>query len=204
MWFKSGNCKTGLDIFIHGITHDLSKFTPHEFIPYAKWFYGKYGVECKNYISKWENHIEKPDGYWDKLKKLNKICKLDFDYAWLHHYKRNKHHWNHWYSPISNKCENIPDKYIIQMILDWKAMGMKFNNTPQEYYLNNYNEIKLTNETRMNLEYRLGLNDSLVNNYGHTLKQFVGMYEENVFNKYFGYIKGNYNVDIYTEIKKGE
>lgn len=50
----------------HGITHDLSKFLPSEFFPYAKWFYGKTGDK---------------DG---------------FDVAWCLHQHRNKHHWDYW------------------------------------------------------------------------------------------------------------
>ena len=30
-----------IDLIIHAFTHDMSKFLPCEFIPYAKWFYDK-------------------------------------------------------------------------------------------------------------------------------------------------------------------
>ena len=200
-WFKGGNYKKGMFYLWHGITHDLSKFSPKEFKPYAKWFNGKYGVELKQYINKWEGRVEKPEGYWDKLKKINKECKTDFDYAWVHHYKNNKHHWNYWYDPIANTCQDMPYEYIKQMILDWLAMSLKFGDTPEEYYLNNYNDIILSDETRMWVEYELGLNDSVVCNYGHTLKQFAELYDEETFNSCFRNIKKKYNRDVYNELK---
>ena len=33
--------------------------------------------------------------------------------------------------------EDIPSKYIKQMVCDWEAMPIKFGGTPQEYYLEN-------------------------------------------------------------------
>jgi hypothetical protein len=52
--------------FYHAITHDLSKFLPSEFVPYARHFYGG---------------DEPGDG---------------FDTAWLLHQHRNQHHWDYW------------------------------------------------------------------------------------------------------------
>lgn len=34
-------------LYLHAFTHDLSKFLPSEFIPYAKWFYGENGIKLK-------------------------------------------------------------------------------------------------------------------------------------------------------------
>jgi len=62
-------CKLGIPWL--GIIHDLSKFRLSEFISYAKYFRG----------GKSPND-EKHD--------------IDFDYAWLHHQRRNKHHWQYW------------------------------------------------------------------------------------------------------------
>ena len=58
-------------LLIHAFTHDLSKFNPLEFIPYAKKFYGNIDVD------------------------FNKINK-QFNKAWKHHYKNNKHHHEYW------------------------------------------------------------------------------------------------------------
>jgi len=45
-WYVGIECfKMG--VYWRGITHDLSKFLPSEFIPYAKYFYGDYGINNK-------------------------------------------------------------------------------------------------------------------------------------------------------------
>ena len=50
----------------HGVVHDLSKFLPSEFIPYAKHFYS------------------------------GKAMPEIFSVAWCLHQHRNKHHWDYW------------------------------------------------------------------------------------------------------------
>ena len=68
---KKGCKKIRRMLLIHAFTHDLSKFNPLEFIPYAKKFYGDMEVDS------------------------NKINK-QFSKAWKHHYKNNKHHPEYW------------------------------------------------------------------------------------------------------------
>ena len=36
-------------LYLHAFTHDLSKFLPDEFFPYANWFYGKF-QNCSNLL----------------------------------------------------------------------------------------------------------------------------------------------------------
>jgi len=69
-----------------------------------------------------------------------------FDKAWLLHYRRNKHHWDYW---VDSKGEPIqmPKKYIIQMICDWRAMGRKFNDTAFIFYSKNKGRMVLHKET---------------------------------------------------------
>ncbi|MGL4801898.1 MAG: DUF5662 family protein [Cetobacterium sp.] len=173
-------------LYMHAFTHDLSKFLPSEFIPYAKWFYGEYGIKFNGGMS-WE---------FD----LHNKCHREFDIAWVKHYKRNKHHWNHYYNTLFKKSRHMQREYIMQMICDWEAMALKFGDTSQEFYLNNYNKIELTDNSRLILEIELGLNDSGFHNYGHTLKQFKEMYNERKYNDYFGWIKDKYGIDTYNEI----
>ena len=110
-----------MSMFIHAITHDLSKFRPSEFIPYAKYFYSN-----------------------DKILKLDKI---NFEKGWNFHQKRNKHHWNYWVS--INEDENkilpieMPNKYIKQMIADWNGMSRKFGGTTMEYFEKNKERMSL-------------------------------------------------------------
>ena len=120
-------------LYIHAFTHDLSKFSPKEFFPYARWFYGENGVKCK------EDNIYKDEN------------KMDFLNAWQHHKDKNKHHWNYW----SERDLKMPKKYITQMICDWKAMSRKFGDTAQEFYLSKRDDIELHEESRVELEKQL-------------------------------------------------
>ena len=59
------------NLIIHAFTHDMSKFLPCEFIPYARY------------------------DFQNEENNTNKI-KEDFEKAWKHHYLHNKHHWDYW------------------------------------------------------------------------------------------------------------
>lgn len=115
-----------LGIVWRGIIHDLSKFCPDEWIPYCKYFY------------------------------KGKKNKEEFDNAWIKHYLRNKHHWNHWIN-LTKPPKEMPYKYVLEMLADWNAMGKIFNNTSLSYYIRNKNKILLHPNTRYYLEYLLGL-----------------------------------------------
>lgn len=158
-------------LYKHALTHDLSKFSPQEFVAYAKYFY----------INK------------DEFKE-------EFDKAWEHHYKNNPHHWDHWLDE-KGVPQRIFGQYLEQMIADWEAMSLKFGGSAQEYYLNNYSKIILERNTRMELEMMLGLNDSLAHNYGHTLEEFANKYDESDYNMIFSFIKGRYGIDTYELLK---
>lgn len=60
-----------MGIYWRGLTHDMSKFLPSEFFPYANYFYGNYP-------------------------KLKEQVEYEFTVAWLKHQKRNPHHWQYW------------------------------------------------------------------------------------------------------------
>ena len=153
-------------LYIHAFTHDLSKFGGSEFLPYAKYFY------------------KDKDKY-----------KHEFKMAWRHHYLNNPHHWQYWLDK-NRKPREIPNKYLKQMIVDWEGMALKFGDTSQNYYLLNYNKIKLTDGTRMELEFELRLNLSIAQNYGHTLKQFYNLYSEKTFMNKFSWIEAIYDVNL--------
>lgn len=114
----------------HGITHDLSKFLPSEFFPYAKKFYG--GDYAHKYFE-----IENA-----------------FDIAWLLHQRRNKHHWDYWVKS-DGKPVPMPGKYAIQMIADWRAMGSVHGDTAEEFYKKNKKRMILHSETINFVEYVL-------------------------------------------------
>ena len=85
-------------IFWQGLRHDLSKYSPTEFIA---------GV--KNYLG-------------DKSPNEKERERYGFSRAWLHHQGRNKHHFEYWvdYSQELNRKEPIemPTKYFIEMFCD--------------------------------------------------------------------------------------
>ena len=135
-------------MLLHGLTHDFSKYFLSEFIPYAKYFYGQ-DKWLDN--SRWHGDVRNHISY----KYTKDGVKEAFSKAWKLHYKRNKHHWNYW---NQNILQDMPIKYIRQMICDWNAMGKQFNNSSTEYYLKNYNKIKLTKESRLKVEKILELN----------------------------------------------
>ena len=98
------------------ITHDISKFTLEEFVPYAKYFYDKDGNP---------NSIKNNHGEYDDSKQGQ-----DFHSAWLYHTNRNKHHWNYWSIIRNDSSINpmpIPEKYIKEMVADWIGAAKAYN-----------------------------------------------------------------------------
>ena len=65
--------------------------------------------------------------------------KEQFEKAWEHHKKENGHHWQNWILEPSQDQE----LYIVEMAVDWMAMGLKFGDTAREYYDENKDKIKL-------------------------------------------------------------
>ena len=149
-WFVMNECfKVGL--YWRGLKHDLSKFYPSEFIPYARYFYGDKKPKRDN------TGYYKPTDTGDK----------DFDFAWLLHQKRNDHHWQWWILPEdegSIKVLPMAQDALIEMVCDWigagKAQG--FLSPPKEplkecraWYEKNQHKMNLNNATRENINYIL-------------------------------------------------
>ena len=122
-------CKLGIPL--RGLLHDLSKFLPSEFIPYAHHFYGQHA------------EIDK-----------------DYDFAWLQHIHRNMHHWQY-YIIIDLGIEEIlpmPDEYRKEMLADWIGAGYAKNQPDvKDWYLKNKQFIRLHPETTRWVESRLGI-----------------------------------------------
>lgn len=113
------NCfKAGIPI--RGLLHDLSKYTPSEFIVGAKYFQG----------TRSPNEGEREDYGYSK--------------AWIHHKGVNKHHFEHWtdYNPKTRNLEGVPmpTKYVIEMFCDRVAASKIYNKDsytdakPYEYF----------------------------------------------------------------------
>ena len=92
--------RTGAPIF-RLLVHDWSKFRPSEWLPYARTFYDERG-----------GSQYQPDP--------------NFDQAWNHHQKRNKHHWQYWLLKKDNgKLIPLPMPlgYVKEMVADWAGAG---------------------------------------------------------------------------------
>lgn len=94
------NCRRA-GILWQGLRHDLSKYSPSEFIPGARYFVG----------TRSPNELEREaKGY---------------SAAWLHHKGRNKHHFEYWsdYIPVERRVGPVkmPLRYVIEMVCDRMA-----------------------------------------------------------------------------------
>ena len=112
-----------------GLVHDLSKYSPTEFIESVKYYDGKISPIS---VSKKENGYSK---------------------GWLHHRGRNKHHFEYWYDfAARDKTPVIPYKYTVEMICDTLAAGMAYKGkdwkqTDQLKYFENRNDKEYLNES---------------------------------------------------------
>ncbi len=114
------HCKKA-GILFQGLFHDLSKYSPTEFIPGAKYYQG----------NRSPNEAEREEYGYSK--------------AWLHHKGRNRHHFEYWtdYSPATRKMEGVkmPLRYVKEMFCDRVAaskiyMGDKYtDDAPLNYFM---------------------------------------------------------------------
>ena len=88
-------------LYWQGLTHDLSKYSPTEFLMGAKYYQG----------TRSPNTAERED--------------KGFSQAWMHHKGRNRHHYEYWtdmhrvtrtYEPVP-----MPRKYLVEMVMDRRA-----------------------------------------------------------------------------------
>lgn len=132
-----------MGLYWQGITHDLSKYSPVEFINGVKFFTGKasphYGERATNGYSK----------------------------AWLNHKGHNKHHAEYW-ADISLETGNtesipMPTKYLAEMLCDRVAASQTYlkdkyhDGAPLEYYLSHRDENQFHPKTREELEMYLNI-----------------------------------------------
>jgi len=139
-------CNFGMPV--RGLLHDLSKFRPSEFIPYAKFFYEPNGDKKQRRNS---------TGYY----KATDTGDIDFDMAWFYHQSRNKHHWQHWIIPENDgkfKCIKVPEKYLKERVADWRgaAQAQGFSRDVCEWYKVNNDKMIVNESDREYLEKLIG------------------------------------------------
>ncbi len=85
-------------LFWQGLTHDLSKYAPTEFLVGAKYYQG----------TRSPNAAEREE--------------MGFSQAWMHHKGRNRHHYEYWtdMSPVTRNYEAVPmpRRYLVEMVMD--------------------------------------------------------------------------------------
>ena len=100
------HCKKA-GILWQGLRHDLSKYSPTEFIPGVKYYTG----------TKSPNEGERID--------------KGYSVAWLHHKGRNKHHFEYWmdYSNVTHRNDPVemPYNYVVEMFCDRVAASKIYN-----------------------------------------------------------------------------
>lgn len=107
--------------------HDRSKLSNDEFEGYRQYFYP----------------VDDEERNEDIFKK-----------AWLHHIRSNPHHWEYWIVPKANGNEviDMPNVYIMEMVIDWTAMSYHYLDDPQSFYDRNSDKILLHPETRIKVK----------------------------------------------------
>lgn len=141
-WMVMKYCfKVGL--YKQGLLHDLSKYTPTEFLVGAKYYQGD----------------RSPNNAEREATGLSK--------SWIHHKGRNKHHFEYWVD-YGIHAEHVlagmpmPRKYIAEMIMDRISACKTYHsddytdNAPWEYYAKSKERLWFMHEdTRVQLEYLL-------------------------------------------------
>ena len=113
------HCKKA-GILWQGLRHDLSKYSPTEFIPGAKYYSG----------TKSPNEGERRD--------------KGYSLAWMHHKGRNRHHFEYWmdYNMEKRRYEPVemPVRFVAEMFCDRVAASKIYNpdtyndSFPLEYF----------------------------------------------------------------------
>ena len=141
-WLVRQGCfRVGL--YWQGLTHDLSKYSPTEFLTGVRFFQG----------TRSPNTAERE--------------KKGYSEAWIHHKGRNRHHYEYW----SDLCLEtrryeyvpMPRKYLVEMVMDRRAacmvyQGKNYHPGSELEYLDKSMEKALINpQTRRELEFILSM-----------------------------------------------
>lgn len=130
-------------LYVQGLMHDLSKYSPSEFIVGAKYWQG----------DRSPNNAEREH--------------IGYSSAWLHHKGRNKHHYEYWIDYSSKEIVGgmapapMPTKYVIEMFMDRVAACKVYHKDaytdkdPLLYYESSKTPPPLHPRTKKQLEFLL-------------------------------------------------
>ena len=138
-WLVMKHC-FAVGLYRQGLTHDLSKYAPVEFLAGAKYYDGK----------KSPNNGER--------------AAKGYSAAWLHHKGRNKHHLEYWidYAPKGAGTPlagcRMPVRYVVEMFCDRVAACENYHGSaytdrdPYDYYIHSRDHYVIHPESRALLE----------------------------------------------------
>lgn len=128
-----------IGLYKQGLLHDLSKYSPTEFLVGCKYYQGTASPN---------NREREVKGYSS---------------AWLHHKGRNKHHLEYWIDYGVGKDKSMvgmkmPLKYVVEMFIDRVAASKNYqkekyrDDSPWEYYAQGRGHYMIHKDTQKLLE----------------------------------------------------
>lgn len=128
-------------LYWQGLVHDLSKYSPTEFLSGAKFYQGNRSPNTA------EREVK---GYSE---------------AWMHHKGRNRHHYEYW-TDISKETRQyeslpMPRKYLVEMVMDRRAACMTYqgkdytDGAALAYFRKSMERNRMHPQTRQELDFLL-------------------------------------------------
>ena len=141
-WLVLDGCfRVGL--YWQGLTHDLSKYSPTEFLGGARYYQG----------NRSPNSVERREIGWST--------------AWMHHKGRNRHHYEYWtdLNIETGRYEScpMPRKYLVEMVMDRRAACMTYQGAAYtdasawEYFAKSRERKIMHPELERQLDFLLGM-----------------------------------------------
>ena len=128
-------------LYWQGLTHDLSKYAPTEFMTGARYYQGNRSPNTA------EREIK---GYSE---------------AWMHHKGRNRHHYEYWtdISPVTKNYQSLPmpRRYLVEMVMDRRAACLTYegesytDGAALAYFEKSVEKNRMHPQTRQELGYLL-------------------------------------------------
>ena len=141
MLVLAGCFRVGL--YWQGLTHDLSKYSPTEFLVGAKYYQGN----------------SSPNGAERREK--------GYSEAWMHHKGRNRHHYEYWtdmnFQTRKYESVQMPRRYLVEQIMDRRAACMVYqgddytDSSAYDYFMASRERELMHPENRLELEFLLGM-----------------------------------------------
>lgn len=125
-------------IGFQGLFHDLSKYSPEEFIQGVRYYQG------------------------DRSPNERERELFGYSRAWLHHKGHNRHHYEYWtdYNPVTKRLEGVemPPRYFVEMVCDRIAASKIYagknytDSSPLEYFKRGKQRMLISEATYRELE----------------------------------------------------